>query len=216
MRDKKEPTELLETLLKSCKRRQKEKNLRTLNALCAAQLSGNGDFSLSTIGRLWEVAGGIKARALYNAASEDYRILIDGWRELSDVGSDKKIKREDGVHSALLRRIPDLAARGLVQGALIERDKLRAELNMLKSVTYLDITPIGGVERAAAPINKNGSGPTDTLTPSEREALSRAISQEFLAGEGWSEGRRGEILNAAGRRLFEAGFTSAIRKILDS
>ena len=52
------------------------------------------------------------------------------------------------------------------------------------------------------------------LTPSEREALEKAISPEFLEEQGWHEGDYGEIVNDRRRILFEVGFARAIRKIL--
>jgi len=58
--------------------------------------------------------------------------------------------------------------------------------------------------------------PKPTLTSSEREALERAIAADFLEDQGWVEGRSGEVLNERGRRLFESGFTRAIRKILSN
>jgi len=55
---------------------------------------------------------------------------------------------------------------------------------------------------------------TSQLTPSEREALQKAISPQFLEDQGWREGSHGEILNDKGRPLFEVGYTRAIRKVL--
>jgi hypothetical protein len=52
------------------------------------------------------------------------------------------------------------------------------------------------------------------LTSMEREALERAISAELLVKEGWSEGPRGEIVAASGRRVFDNGFATGLRKLL--
>lgn len=52
------------------------------------------------------------------------------------------------------------------------------------------------------------------LTPTERQALERAISAELLAKEGWREGPRGEIVAASGRRVFDNGFATGLRKLL--
>jgi hypothetical protein len=51
------------------------------------------------------------------------------------------------------------------------------------------------------------------LLPLEKEALTKAISAEFLKQEGWSEESDGEILNARGR-LYGLGYATAIRKLL--
>jgi hypothetical protein len=52
------------------------------------------------------------------------------------------------------------------------------------------------------------------LTASEREALQKAVSLQFLEEQGWREGSHGEILNDKGRTFFEVGYTKAIRKVL--
>lgn len=214
------PEEVLAALSAKCRRQQKVKNLQTLHALCGAQYSGSKDFSISSIGRLWEVSGGIKARALYNAPSEDYRTLIKAWEKHS--GPLTKPAKSSGQAAAssapFLARIEDPALRALAHAALIERDKLRAEVNLLKSVTVLNL------DRSPAlpsPMNQSrggvpvvGSSAITALMSSEREALEQAISPVFLNDQGWSEGPNGEILNDRGRRIFEAGFTRAIRKVL--
>lgn len=53
------------------------------------------------------------------------------------------------------------------------------------------------------------------LTPSEREALQKAISPNYSEDRGLREGSHGETVNERGRTVFEVGFTRAIRKVLD-
>lgn len=52
------------------------------------------------------------------------------------------------------------------------------------------------------------------LTPSEREALRKAVSADYLEERGLREGSHGEIVNERGRTVFEVGFARAIRKML--
>jgi hypothetical protein len=52
------------------------------------------------------------------------------------------------------------------------------------------------------------------LTPSEREALQKAVSASYLEERGLKEGSHGEIVNERGRTVFEVGFARAIRKVL--
>jgi DNA-binding CsgD family transcriptional regulator len=52
------------------------------------------------------------------------------------------------------------------------------------------------------------------LTPSEHEALRKAISSESLEERSLREGCHGEIVNYQGRTIFEVGFARVIRKIL--
>jgi hypothetical protein len=51
------------------------------------------------------------------------------------------------------------------------------------------------------------------LTDSEREALRKAVSKEFLTDEGWILGEDGEVLSD-GRMLYDPGYVGAIRKLL--
>lgn len=210
------PDDVLEALLQGCTRDQKRQNLRRLHELCSAQHAGTKDFSLPVIGKLWEAAGGIKARALYNAPSEDYRTLIQAWEKHSGPVEARSVEPSGKTSHAFISRIDDPAIRALVQGALIERDKLQAEVNLLKSLTHLklDRSPaLPGSPPSVVPVLALPASRPD-LTGSEREALERAVSQEFLSDQGWTEGRSGEVLNDKGRRLFEPGFTRAIRKVL--
>jgi hypothetical protein len=52
------------------------------------------------------------------------------------------------------------------------------------------------------------------LTPSEREALQKAVSASYLEERGLKEGSHGEIVNERGRTVFEVGFARALRKVL--
>ncbi|MBS0343938.1 MAG: hypothetical protein JSS56_25830 [Proteobacteria bacterium] len=112
-------------------------------------------------------------------------------------------------------RIPDPVARGLVQAMAIERDKFRNEVNMLKAQTNLFIDRSPTLTMPAAR-RTQASHEGFRLTMAEREALENSISPEFLAAEGWHEGRSGELLNDAGRTFFQAGFTRAVRKALSA
>lgn len=215
------PNDVLDALRATSTRRQKVSNLELLHELCAAQQAGSRDFSLPTIGRLWEAAGGIKARALYNAASADYRTLIAAWEKHSGPAPRKDAEPKGAKQSAFLEKIEDPAVRALVQGALIERDKLQAEVNLLKSATMLqlDRSPpmlAGPATTQVGPLSPVLPSPTaaPALTTSEREALEHAVSPVFLEDQGWTEKRSGEVVNDKGRRIFEAGFTKAIRKVL--
>nr|WP_255208811.1 gamma-mobile-trio protein GmtX [Paraburkholderia youngii] len=201
----------MNALLRKSKRAQKKANLLSLNAVCAAQFKSSKDFSLATIAPLWEVAGGIRARAIYNGASEDYRTLISGWSELAADTKSKKNVMPEGTHSPLLRRIPDHAVRALVQAALIERDKLKSVNDLLRRSTHIDVK----VEHPSASAPAFRSSARVELTATEREALERVLAPDFLEGEGWHEGPHGEVVTRSGRRVFESGFLKAIRKIID-
>ena len=104
-----------------------------------------------------------------------------------------------------------------MQATTAERDKLRAQVNMLKdnTVVTVDRRPLG------ASVVPGDNGHTVAvltmeaqLTDSEREALEQAISPKFLRDQGWHEGPRGEIMTDKGRTVFSVGYARAIRKIL--
>lgn len=106
-----------------------------------------------------------------------------------------------------------------MQSIISERDKLQTQINTLKANYHVtvDRRPLG-----ATVISNPSTGPTFVLemkaqlTPSERDALRKAISPEFLNYQDWREGSHGEIFNSVDRVIFDVGFTTAIRKVLIS
>lgn len=104
-----------------------------------------------------------------------------------------------------------------MQSIISERDKLQTQINTLKANYHVtvDRRPLG-----ATVISSPSTGPTFVLemkaqlTPSERDALRKAISPEFLNYQDWREGSHGEIFNSVDRVIFDVGFTTAIRKVL--
>ena len=210
------PNAVLEALLTKGGRSNRRANLAKLHELCRRQHGvGSRDFSLSAIGRLAEAEGIMKGRALYNAPSADYRTLIEAWAAYAGPPAPKPPKTL-ASHDYLMR-IEDPAIRSIMQAIIAERDKLKAQLNVLKANTHVtvDRRPLGATI-AAAP----GAQPvtvlamTSQFTPSEREALQKAVSADFLEARGLREGSHGEIVNARGRTVFEVGFARAIRKVL--
>ncbi len=210
------PDAVLESLLAKGGRSQRQGNLSKIHDICRKQHeSGLRDFSIPTIGRLAEAQNVIKGRALYNAQSADYRILIDAWGAYAGPPAPKATKPL-ASHEYLMR-IDDPAIRSIMQAIIAERDKLKAQLNTLKAHTQVtvDRRPLG-----ATVVSNPSAGPiallmmAGQLTPSEREALQKAVSANFLEDQGWSEGSHGEVLNERGRTIFEVGYTRAIRRVL--
>lgn len=215
------PDEVLSALLDKGPRRQKVANLRALHEICSVQHGvqnqATRDFSLPTIGRLCEEKGIFKARVLYNAASDDYVALIKAWAAFSgtpDIKPPKKVVAPPAGH-AYLMRIEDPAVRSIMQSVIAERDKLKAQLSLLKSKTQIvvDQRPL------SATIAPGDAGVrvleiASKLTDSERDALRRAISAEFLADQGWSLGPDGEITTDRKRVIYDPGYESAVRKVL--
>ena len=210
------PDAVLESLLAKAERSNRRNNLTRMHELCRKQHeAGSRDFSLSAIGRLVEAEGIMKGRALYNAQSADYRALIETWSAYAGPPASKPTKML-ASHDYLMR-IEDPAIRSIMQAIIAERDKLKAQLNTLKAHTQVtvDRRPLGATVSAAP-----GTQPVTVLalfaqlTPSEREALQKAVSTDYLEERGLREGSHGEIINEHGRTVFEVGFARAIRKVL--
>lgn len=210
------PDAVLESLLAKAERSNRRKNLTRMHELCRKQHeAGSRDFSLSAIGRLVEAEGIMKGRALYNAQSADYKALIEAWAAYAGPPAPKAPKTL-ASHDYLMR-IEDPAIRSIMQAIIAERDKLKAQLNVLKANTQVtvDRRPLGATVSAAP-----GMQPVTVLalaaqlTPSEREALQKAVSPDYLEERGLREGSHGEIVNERGRTVFEVGFARAIRKVL--
>jgi hypothetical protein len=210
------PDAVLESLLAKGGRSNRRANLTKMHELCRRQHEARSrDFSLPAIGRLAEAEGIMKGRALYNAQSADYKALIEAWAAYSGPPAPKPPKML-ASHEYLMR-IEDPAIRSIMQAIIAERDKLKAQLNVLKANTQVtvDRRPLGATVAAAA-----GSRPVTVLamaaqlTPSEREALLKAVSADYLEERSLREGSHGEIVNEHGRTVFEVGFARAIRKVL--
>lgn len=210
------PDAVLAALLAKGGRSNKRANLTKLHEICRRQHdAGSKDFSLATIGRLLESEDILKGRVLYNAQSADYQALIAAWGAYAGPPVPKPPKTLASYE--YLMRIEDPAIRSIMQAAITERDKLKAQINTLKANARVtvDRRPLGATI-ASAP----GSRPVAVVelaarfTPTEREALQKAISPKYLEDRRLREGSRGEILNEQGRTIFEMGFARAIRKIL--
>lgn len=210
------PDAVLASLLDKGARSNRRANLTKMHELCRRQhAKGSRDFSLPAIGRLAEAEGILKGRALYNAPSADYRALIEAWAAYAGPALPKPPKTV-ASHDYLMR-IDDPAIRSIMQATIAERDRLKAQLNVLKANTQVtvDRRPQDATVSAAP-----GTQPvvvlavSAQLTPSEREALQKAVSASYLEERGLKEGSHGEIVTERGRPVFEVGFASAVRKVL--
>lgn len=212
------PDAVLEALLAKGGRSQRIGNLQKVHEICRRLHAGTKDLSIASVGRVCEAEGVLKGRVLYNATSGDYVILISAWAGFLGMDNPKRqAPPQSPVSHEFLMRIEDPAIRSIMQATIVERDRLRAQLNMLKSHTevVIDRRPLG-----AALVPGSNDQPIAVftigaqLTDSERESLKGAISEPFLRDQGWREGLHGEIVTEKGRTLFNIGFTNAIRKVL--
>ncbi|MES2188480.1 MAG: gamma-mobile-trio protein GmtX [Pseudomonadota bacterium] len=213
------PDDVLSALLEKGFRSDKVEKLKRLHELCAAEYGqrrpGLRDFSIAHVARLAEKAGLFKAKTMYNKQSSDYVVLVASWERYTGP-TPAKHKKDIPLREKydFVLKIEDPAIRTLVQLALTQRDKLKVQLDTLKSQANitLDLRPLG-----TFPVK--GSKPSTIerpaqLTESERGALLQAISPEFIQSQNWHIGESGEVRASNGRFVFDPGFATAIRKIL--
>lgn len=216
------PDEVLKALLAKGNRSDKERKLCKLHELCLLEYSrysqGARDLSIANMARVAESHGLFKARTIYNKQSEDYASLIEAWESYNGPKQSKLVKEQVAPATdkyAFVRKIEDPAIRSLCFAGLAERDKLRAEVNMLKSQSkvVVDMRPLGA-EIAKGAANVAVIETAAQLTDSERNALVAAIDPKTLMRKKWRLGETGEILDEQDRFVFNPGFATGIAKIL--
>ena len=200
------PDVLLAQLISKGGRPLRLRNLNAIHRICRSLYeAGSKDISISSVGKLCESAGILKARGLYNAPLVDYRQLIKCWSEFSGTPTVKPAK--ELASEAYINRIDDPAIRAMVQNVIAERNKLRAQINTIKSNTKIVVDRRPMHTEAASDLKLD-------FTDSERKALAKAISSNFLEKNRWREVDLGEIVNDRGMTVFDPGFATAIRKLI--
>lgn len=212
------PDAVLEAMLAAGGHTSKIKNLKLIHEACRRQNERNSrDFSLKTIGKYTQEHGGLAWRSIYN--TKVYVKLIEAWQAYAGPADPSpRLHKKPPVAQSFLARIDDPAIRSVMEGVIIERDKLRGENNLLRSMprAVIDKRPLGATivyteeSESIAVLNVGAR-----LTESERSALRKAIDSKVLADNDWVEGSHGEILNERGRTIFDVGYATAIRKVLD-
>lgn len=195
----------------------KIKNLKLVHDACRRQNERHSrDFSFKTIGRFTEEQGGLGWRSIYNTAA--YKKLIEAWQAYSGPAeAAPRQHKAPPVVEKYLANIEDPAVRSIMEGVIIERDKLRGENNLLRTLPrgIIDKRPLGATvaftedAKSVAVLTLNAQ-----LTESERTALRKAVSKEVMEHNGWTEGSHGQVVTSSGRTIFEVGFTTSIRKML--
>lgn len=211
------PDAVLAALLAAGGHPTKLKNLKLVHEACRRQNERNlRDFSFKTIGKFTEEQGGLSWRSIYN--TPDYKKLIEAWQAYSGPADPTpRAHKSPPVAQAFLARIEDPAIRSIMEGVIIERDKLRGENNLLRSLPrgIIDKRPLGVTIASDDGVLPHAVLTVGArLTDTERQALKNAVDVDFLADNGWTEGSHGQILNDRGRTVFEIGFATAIRKVL--
>ncbi|WP_293406452.1 gamma-mobile-trio protein GmtX [Polaromonas sp.] len=210
------PDEVLKAILERGCRKDKEAKLRRLHEICLTEYNrhtqGARDLSVANIARIAEANNLFKQKTVWNIQSKDYFTLIRAWEAFNGPKSQlagKRIAAPENKY-AFLEKITDPAVRSLCQLAIGERDKLRAEINMLKSTTkwYVDMRP-----KSEGPI-VHGVQSVLVLTDSELKAIAKAIDSKSIATRGWIATDTGAILDDRRRSIFEPGYITGIAKVL--
>jgi len=157
------------------------------------------------------------AGELHSTLGKHYCELITAWAIQNGNDTDKPNKKQKPIAGEeFLRRIPDPADRALAGFIIAERNRLRGEVNLLKSKSNIVIDrrpPLGDIRHANGgliQILPQGA----ELLPTEREALEKATDPTWLKDHGMEEGTHHQLLKDNGRELFPMGFLSAIRKMV--
>lgn len=137
------------------------------------------------------------------------RQLIEAWSVYANA-SKKKPGAKDTVvpnDQQLLERLNDPALKMVFGQIIAERNQLKAENRLLKQNANLVVD-----------LRTNVTTPTvstSELLPSEREALSAAISPEFMVRLGWvADEETGKVSDGYGQLLYQAGYLTGIKKLI--
>ncbi len=218
------PDEVLENLKATCGNKRSKNNLEILHGVCRRQKEGNStDFTLPTIGALSSKAGGPGYTSIRtkDTSGQRFQQLITAWANYTggttsqSKRQSKAEKRQPTLADQLRKAGVDAAMVSVVGRLEVEHRKAVNALNVAKSqgevvIDRRKITHQAGTATTPEVI------PTKTLSDIERGALKAAISDEFLAREGWKVDKSGRIKNDKGRTIFQAGFATALRKMLDA
>lgn len=189
------------------------RNLEKIHEACREiHQTGRKDFSLAAVGRKSEACGGPSAGTLYTAAGKPFRALIAAWAQHAGIASDKE--NDPRTEDDWLRRMPDPADRALIGMMIAERNRLRHEVNLLKSKAAIVVD-----RRTAAAAGRDVIeilSPPTALVLTEREALAKILSEKWIEEHGLKIGSHGSLLNERGRELFPIGFVPGLRKLLES
>jgi hypothetical protein len=207
------PDELLEQL-KATANTRKQKNLDLIHAVCREQYERDSrDFSVATIAGIAHNRGGPTKGSIHNKTGDDFKALIKAWAQHTGGVTRKERRVSENPYMALIEKIEDPAVRSIMVSLLAENQKMRRQINLLKTNAdvVIDMRPPKITsQKEPILILPASTGLTDT----EKEALRHAVSEKLLKDEGWSYDQRGRIINDKGRQLFKVGFATAIRKIL--
>lgn len=214
------PKEFLEALCKGADPR-KERSLRLIFGICEEQKKrGSKDYSVATIGRLSNEAGGPSAASIRNKTGEHYRALIKAYAEFAGGKSRKTAEPRTTEADLILEGVTDPVLRSRLGLLLAELESTRAQLLAARhlanqnSVVNLADYPSQPASGAAADDDVEVLPAAPTFSTLEVRALKSALSSKTLDHWGWKVDEAGRVLTESGQQVFGAGFATAIGKVL--
>lgn len=193
-----------EETLKYLKKKASPRTHRTLDAIydvCIEQVERNiHDFSYATIAKLGKNRGVPQAQSIRNKTGEHYRALIRSFEDNSPI---KKPSQKPKTKDAWIDDIKDPRLKLLVQ---IQASELAEAKKMLKEIIPPD-TEIRIYDHQVPPGGHK-------LTEPERRALNYMKSDEFLNKWEFKLGKRGDVIDGNGKKVFKVATIDAIDKAL--
>lgn len=208
------PDSLFESLSSKLGTR-KQRSLQLIHQIYAEQQERNShDFSIATIGKLSKARGGPSEQAIRNKNGDEYRQLIASWQ---CANNHKKLGRTPVEQPQdVLKLINEPSVRAEVGLMLAELKQLRGEVRLLKSLHKDTIIIDKSIHLRGNSNSKVELLPAIPLSSAELHALESVISLATFENNGWREDPKDySVRNQHGRKIFETGFVSAIKTVLD-
>ena len=207
--NKVDPIEVLQSLKESTGKRT-SKSLDILSSVLEKQSEKEiKDFSIVTIGKLSEQAGGPSTQTIRNKTGLHYQTLISAWADWNNKTMKKPVKKQ--LHTAesgdmeILKNITEPVLRALVGTILAERNKYRSQLNTLKQHANVTIDTR----------DHTGNQMPIVLNEMEMSALRESVSDAFFTQMNWLVTQAGQVKSNEGIEIYKHGYVNAIKKVIE-
>lgn len=211
----------LDDLLAGATNERRRASLQAVYEVLVEMLrEGVRDFGISTVGRRLEARGIMRTQSLRNAGGAAYRHLIQAFaseaalpaRAIARPGERQKAPIEQAIDA-----IPDINVRAQLRWLLDDHKLLRRRVDELKAAfkcvsigaAKADPLPRDTVIPPAAPIS-SGSREIDAVGIA---AISRFLSEDWIAERGWEVSANGGIYDSDGQMVAPPGFVSCLMSL---
>lgn len=214
------PDEVLVNL-KSKFGKRAHRNLDTIHEICRKIHDGRGqrDYSPTAVGAKSGAVGGPKINTLLSPGGRHFRELIRAWAEFGGTTTAKPSARPAVAGDSVLEAIDDPVIRSLIGPCLAELKRVKAELNLLKSIPHT-ISLSGDRVDVSAPSKLTRTEviePVSALHQQEASALDVFLDQRWQRKNGLKVSSYGQLIAAKdlqeGHALTPIAFIDAISKL---